>query len=105
MLILSSVLLVLAVLIQNNKGGLNQNFTGVNNISQNIGVVRATEQIEKVTWYLMAALIVSTLLINISLSGGASGPATLKMQENISNQVTPAMPSNVPNNTTTAPKK
>lgn len=52
-----ALLLVIAVLIQNPKGGGIDTTYG-SGAQQMFGAARSTETIEKITWYLAAALIV-----------------------------------------------
>jgi len=53
--IIASVLLILAVLIQNPKGGIAANFSAANQIA---GVKKTNEFIEKATWTLAIAIMV-----------------------------------------------
>ena len=63
--LLVSVLLTLVVLVQNSKGGGLSGTFGANNISSMIGARRATQDVEKFTWYLAAALLAVSFLANI----------------------------------------
>ena len=68
--ILICVLLTLIVLIQNPKGGgLSSGFSGSNNI---MGVQRTGDFLEKGTWGLTIALMVTVLLINVTLPKAGS---------------------------------
>lgn len=76
--ILACVLLVFIVLIQNPKGGgLASGFAGSNNL---MGVQRTGDILEKGTWVLVIAIMVFSLLINITNPGMSSGGADLKQQ-------------------------
>ena len=55
---INSVLLVLVVLIQNPKGGGIDSTYGGLGATQMLGASRSTDFIEKLTWYLAAALFV-----------------------------------------------
>ena len=58
--VLASVLLILAVMVQNSKGGgLDSSFGAVSQIGN---VAQSTETIEKVTWYLAGVIAVVCLL-------------------------------------------
>jgi preprotein translocase subunit SecG len=60
--VLASVLLILAVMVQNSKGGgLDSSFGAVSQIGN---VAQSTETIEKATWYL-AAVIAFVCLISV----------------------------------------
>lgn len=81
--VLVSLLLILAVVIQNSKGGgLSSTFGGSNSASQLFGARRSNEAIEKITWYLAGGLAIIAFMANtigISLSSGSD--STLRMEE------------------------
>ena len=55
LLVLASIALVLVVIVQKSKGGgLASGFSSANNI---MGVRKATDGIEKATWYLMGTIM------------------------------------------------
>jgi preprotein translocase subunit SecG len=67
--IILCVLLGLIVLIQNPKGGgLASNFSGS---SQLMGVQKTGDFLEKGTWVLAISIMVLSLIINVSVKGGA----------------------------------
>ena len=67
---LVSALLMVAVLIQNPKGGgIDANFGG--QAQQLFGAARSTDFIEKATWVLAASLIVLCVFASLSIGGGA----------------------------------
>ncbi|MCB9235085.1 MAG: preprotein translocase subunit SecG [Bacteroidia bacterium] len=61
-----SVLLVLIVLVQNSKGGGLSSAFGASNISSMIGARRATQDVEKFTWYLIGALMFAAFVANVA---------------------------------------
>ncbi len=62
-IILSSILLILAVYVQNPKGGgINSNFGSPSQLG---GVQKSTEFIDKLTWSLAGIIVVSSILITI----------------------------------------
>lgn len=64
--ILCSVAMIFAVTIQNSKGGgLSSSFGGASSASQILGSRRSNEFIEKLTWYLFAALVVLAFFANV----------------------------------------
>jgi preprotein translocase subunit SecG len=67
--IVAAILLVLIVVVQNSKGGGLSGALGANNLTNMIGTRRATQDIEKFTWYLVTAVFVLAFLANVSLSG------------------------------------
>jgi preprotein translocase subunit SecG len=94
LIIIASILLILAVLIQNPKGGgIASNFSAGNNI---MGVRRTSELIEKWTWGLAIAIIVLTLAsgayTGIGQNSDNAVPAS-QMQEKIDNAPGMAIPS------------
>lgn len=66
-IILLAVLLILAVLVQNSKGGGLANQFGGAGSSQLMGVKRTGDLLEQVTWGLAIALIAFTLSTNFLL--------------------------------------
>jgi len=98
--ILASVLLVFIVLIQNPKGGgLSSGFAGSNNL---MGVQRTGDILEKGTWVLVIAIMVFSLLLNITSPSTSTGGNDLKQQ--ITAPATPAAPLSIPSTTPTAPQ-
>jgi preprotein translocase subunit SecG len=84
--ILAAILMTLAVIIQNSKGGgLNSTFGGT--ATQILGVRRGNELIEKVTWGL--AIVIGVLAIVANLAGNASAgdSGQLRMGKSIENQI------------------
>ncbi len=81
--VLVSLFLILAVVIQNSKGGgLSSTFGGSNSASQLFGARRSNEAIEKITWYLAGGLAIIAFLANTlgtSLSGGDD--STLRIEQ------------------------
>lgn len=64
------ILLMVVVLIQNPKGGgLDSTFGGAS-AQQMLGAARSTDFMEKLTWYLFAALIVLCLVTSLFAGGG-----------------------------------
>lgn len=77
LIIIACALLVFFVLIQNPKGGgLASQFSGSNNL---MGVKRTGDILEKGTWILVIAIMVISLMINVTmpLSSGAGGGSGL----------------------------
>lgn len=75
---LVSALLMLAVLIQNPKGGgIDPTFGG--QAQQLLGASRSTDFIEKATWVLAAALIV-LCVVTVLMVGGSGAAADIPLQ-------------------------
>lgn len=73
LILLVCVLEVLAVVVQNSKGGgLSGSFQALNQASQLIGARRAADVVEKATMWLMGTLALLTILANILIVGGGS---------------------------------
>lgn len=62
-------LLTFVVLIQNSKGGGLSSAFGASNITSMIGTRRATQDIEKITWYLAFGLMAVSFIANIFVGG------------------------------------
>ena len=83
LIIIVCILLVLVVLVQNPKGGgLSAGFTGG---GQLMGVKKTTEFIEKLTWGLVAALIILSIAASFSLPNKSDRGTNSAMQEQIDN--------------------
>ena len=74
--ILVSCLLGIAVLVQNPKGGGIQASLGTVS-NQILGASRATNFIEKMTWYLAGALVV----LSIAMTASVSSPEVNQLEE------------------------
>ena len=88
LVIIASILMVLAILVQNSKGGgLAAGFSGS---SQVMGVRKTTEFIEKFTWGCATSLIVLCILGSFVLpkAGTTKGNASA-IQEQIDNSTVP----------------
>jgi preprotein translocase subunit SecG len=67
--IVAAILLIFIVMVQNSKGGGLSNAFGASNLTNVIGTRRATQDIEKFTWYLVAALMILAFFANVSAGG------------------------------------
>lgn len=65
LIIIASVLLVLAVLAQNPKGGMAANFGASNQV---MGVRQTADFLERSTWVLSIAIVILSLLASIAIS-------------------------------------
>lgn len=63
--VLSSAFLIIAVVIQNSKGGGLSNAFGASNISSMIGQRRGNDFIEKATWILISGVMSFAFLANL----------------------------------------
>lgn len=77
--ILVSILLVLAVLIQRSKGGGLASNLGISN--QLLGAQRETDAIERVTWILVGSLMVLSLSSGFILSRNQTTATTLSEEQ------------------------
>ena len=64
MIVIASILLILAVLVQSPKSGMAANFGAAN---QTMGVRQTTDFLEKFTWAMVAAIVFFSLLSVVSL--------------------------------------
>ena len=95
LIVITCVLLVLVVLVQNPKGGgLSATFGGGNQV---MGVKKTADFLEKATWYLAIALLVFSLASNFAISSTNSGGVQNQslMQEQLDETAIPtqALPS------------
>ena len=74
------VLLMGAVLIQNPKGGGVDATFGGSQANQMFGAAKSTDFIEKITWYLAAALFILCIVTALMVGDGGSGTAPLLSQ-------------------------
>ncbi|MBO5831833.1 MAG: preprotein translocase subunit SecG [Alistipes sp.] len=88
MIIIASILLILAVLVQSPKSGMAANFGAAN---QTMGVRQTTDFLEKFTWAMVAGIVFFTLLSVISLPKAGSQQAIIGTEE-ISEALQPAEP-------------
>ncbi len=83
LIILTSVLLVLVVLVQNPKGGgISSGIIGSNQV---MGVKKTTDFIEKLTWGLVFTLIALCLVAGMALPNQDNRNVGTSMQEQIDN--------------------
>lgn len=68
------VLLVLAVLIQNPKGGGIDSTFGGGAANQMFGASKSADFIEKATWYLAIALFILCIVTSFYVGSGGAGP-------------------------------
>jgi preprotein translocase subunit SecG len=88
LILITCILLVLVVLVQNPKGGgLSATFGGGNQV---MGVKKTADFLEKATWYLAIALLVLSLASNFAISRNQDGFSNQsKAQEQIDEAVIP----------------
>lgn len=96
LIIIACILLVLAVLVQNPKGGgVNSALSGS---TQMMGVRKTADFLEKSTWILISVIVVLSLLVSI-MNKPTAAERESEIKEQIENeplQDVPQMPSNVP---------
>ena len=89
LIIIASILLVLAVLAQNPKGGMAANFGASNQV---MGVRQTADFLERSTWALAIAIVVLSLLASIAMSSLGAGD---KVLEQITTEREIALPNTV----------
>ena len=98
---IASILLILAVLVQNPKSGMAANFGASNQV---MGVRESANILEKTTWTLATLVVVLSLVATISMKdgstsvGGALQQDAEALMEHVNATATEAMPqSDIPN--------
>ena len=69
LILVASVILILAILVQNPKSGMAANFGAANSV---MGVRESANILEKTTWTLATLIVVLTLVATISMKDGAA---------------------------------
>ena len=96
LILIASVLMVLAVLVQNPKSGMASNFGASNQV---MGVRQTANFLEKATWYLAIGIVVLSLLSTVAMSSHkkANSPASDAVIEQIMGAAdeAPVMPNQV----------
>ena len=89
LIIITSVLLVFVVLVQNPKGGgLSSTFAGGSS-NQIMGAKKTTDFLEKTTWTLAIVLISLTMLSNFAITRNFDSTNEIKSQEQIDEAIIP----------------
>ena len=84
LIILASLLLILVVLLQNGKGeGLASNFVAGN---QTFGVRQTADILEKITWGLVAFILVVSVISSFTVNRNVSGVDSTDQIENVEDQ-------------------
>ena len=91
LIILAAILLLVVVLLQNGKGeGLASNFVAGN---QTFGVRQTADLLEKVTWGLVAFILVVSIITSFTLRNSSAGVMDITNEiENVQEQQQPAFP-------------
>ncbi len=69
---LDAILLTIAVLVQNPKGGGIDSTFGGNSANQVFGAAKSADFIEKATWYLAAGLFILCVVTALTVNHGAA---------------------------------
>lgn len=78
MIVIASILLILAVLVQSPKSGMAANFGAAN---QTMGVRQTTDFLEKFTWAMVAGIVFFSLLSVISMPKAGQQQAIIGTEE------------------------
>lgn len=78
MIVIASILLILAVLVQSPKSGMAANFGAAN---QTMGVRQTTNFLEKFTWAMIACIVFFALLSVVSMPKKATEQAVIGTEE------------------------
>ena len=68
LILIASVLVILAVLVQSPKSGMAANFGASNQV---MGVRETTNFLEKFTWTMAAAILALSLIATVAMDGGS----------------------------------
>ena len=106
LILVASVILILAILVQNPKSGMAANFGAANQV---MGVRESTNILEKTTWTLATVVVVLSLVATISMKDGVATENSLQkdaaalMEQVNANVAADAMPqAEIPAETTEA---
>ncbi|MBP5559614.1 MAG: preprotein translocase subunit SecG [Bacteroidales bacterium] len=90
LIVLAAILLIVVVLLQNGKGGgMASNFVAGN---QTFGVRQTADILEKVTWGLVAFIIVVSIIASFSTGTNGAGVDVTDRLENVAADEQPAFP-------------
>jgi preprotein translocase subunit SecG len=94
LILIASIILILAILVQNPKSGMAANFGAANQV---MGVRESTNILEKTTWTLATLVVVLSLVATISMKEGATVGNTMSddaaaLVEKVSTEAADAMP-------------
>lgn len=95
LILVASVILILAILVQNPKSGMAANFGAANSV---MGVRESANILEKTTWTLATLVVVLSLIATISMKDGATVKSSLQndaaalMEQVNANAAADAMP-------------
>lgn len=85
LILIASVLLILAVLVQNPKSGMAANFGASNQV---MGVRETSDFLEKFTWGMAIAIGVLSLLATLAMNNGAGTNGSLSKDADMLRQKT-----------------
>ena len=90
LIVIAAVLLILVVLLQNGKGqGMASNFVAGN---QTFGVRQTADILEKITWGLVAFIIVVSIVASFTTGTNGTGIDVTDRIENVATDEAPAFP-------------
>ena len=90
LIVIAAVLLILVVLLQNGKGqGMASNFVAGN---QTFGVRQTADILEKITWGLVAFIIVVSVIASFTTGTSGTGIDVTDRIENVATDEAPAFP-------------
>ena len=78
LILVASILLILAVLVQSPKSGMAANFGAANQV---MGVRDSANALEKITWWLAGIIVVLSLVATITMENEMSVGATAIQQD------------------------
>ena len=78
LILVASIILILAILVQNPKSGMAANFGAANQV---MGVRESANILEKTTWTLAGIIVVLSLIATISMDSGAVSVSNSALQK------------------------
>ena len=75
LILVASIILILAILVQNPKSGMAANFGAANQV---MGVRESANILEKTTWTLSGLIVALSLIATISMKDGATVESSLQ---------------------------
>ena len=93
LILIASVLIILAVLVQNPKSGMAANFGAAN---QAMGVRETSDFLEKFTWTMACAIAVLSLVATMAMGGGTTSSSVSKDSEMLRQKTEKTMHTGIP---------
>ena len=87
LILVASILIILAVLVQNPKSGMAANFGASNQV---MGVRQTSDFLEKFTWTMAVVIVVLSLLATLAMDRGLVARSNVELEKDADQQPAPA---------------